>query len=324
MNSAIDGVTIRWIGRERDDLNDPVEFTASMLERRSNRFASALRRHGIAPGTVVATVLGRVPEQYTAALGTRKAGCVFAALDATEGSDLIADQLQAAQAGLVITTPTLYRRVLSPILDRLPGVDLVLICGASEDQTAQPTFRLGARLDVMSCGAFLSRGTDGFVGDPVDLDAPARWHFPIGTDRSSPATLHTHRDAEKFDDVVRGLLDAHDSETYWCTADPGWTAGLTAGVSATLAGGMNSIVDEADFDAARWLHILRRQRVEMLYTSVAALQMLRRTVAPDAAAPAFDLRVVATVGGDLDRATESWAQDFFRAPVLDTSRTAHG
>jgi acetyl-CoA synthetase len=317
VKTAVGGVTIRWIGREREDLDEPVEFTASMLEARSNRFASALERHEVPGGSVVATLLGRVPDLYVAALGSAKAGCVFAALDASDGRDLIADQLRTASASIVITTPTLFRRAVSPILDRLPAIDLVLICGASEDQTAQSTFRLAGRPDVMSCGAFLSRGTDDFVGAPTVLDTPAQWHFPVGASSAPPAVLRTHRDVAEHDEVIRRLLDAHDGQTYWCTADQGWTTGATDAVTATLASGMTSIVDEADFDAGRWLHILRHQHVELLHTSVAALRKLRQAAPHDGVTAPFDLRVVATVGDRLDRATETWARSFFRAPVLD-------
>ncbi|HSL74005.1 MAG TPA: AMP-binding protein [Ilumatobacteraceae bacterium] len=321
MKTAVGDVTIRWIGREYEDLDEPVEFTTSMLEARSNRFASALERHRIPGGSVVATLLGRVPDLYVAALGSAKAGCVFAALDASDGRDLIADQLRTASASVVITTPTLFRRALSPILDRLPDIDLVLICGASEDQTAQSTFRLTGRPDVMSCGAFLSRGTDDVSGVPADLDAPAQWHFPIGASSAPPAVLRTHRDVAEHDEAIHRLLDVHGGETYWCTADRGWPTGATDGVTATLASGITSIVDEADFDAGRWLHILRHQHVELLHTSVAALRRLREAAVAHHGAPSpFDLRVVATVGDRLDRATETWAQSFFRAPVLDLSQ----
>ena len=99
-------VAIRWIGRDRADLDDPLDIDYSMLARRSSRFAGALRRHGATAGTVVSTVLGRVPDLYVAALGTWKAGGVFVALPDSSEARSTADRLRLGRVGVAITSPT--------------------------------------------------------------------------------------------------------------------------------------------------------------------------------------------------------------------------
>ena len=71
---------IRWFGRDDLATSQPVDITYEMLDHRTNRFAGALRRRGITAGAGVATVTGRVPELYVAALGALKAGCVYTPL----------------------------------------------------------------------------------------------------------------------------------------------------------------------------------------------------------------------------------------------------
>jgi len=304
-------VAIRWIGRDVSDLDDPLDISFSMLARRSNRFAGALRHHGIAAGTIVSTVLGRVPDLYVAALGTWKAGCVFAALPSSSASQPIADRLSLARAGVVITSPTLFRRVLAPIIDRVPDVELVLICGASEDQTARSRTRPGSGPRVMSCGAFLCDGIDAFDIDATDPGSPATLHFTGEANGSPEFVVHPH--APMHD---RAGLDLRDGETFWSTTDPVWATGVADDVTAALSSGATSIVDEAEFDAMRSLHILAHRGVDVLHTSTAALQMLHGA-AQDRGPLAHGLRIVATIAEPLDPGTSRWAETFFGTAVQE-------
>jgi acetyl-CoA synthetase len=94
--------------------------------------------------------------------------------------------------------------------------------------------------------------------------------------------------------------------------------GTSYGIIAPLVRGATMIVDEADFDAARWYRILRGHRVEVFYTAPTAIRMLARV--GEAAAPADfpDLRLVASVGEPLDAESVLWAHRVFGVPVLDT------
>ena len=308
-----DDIAIRWIGRDRADLDDPLDITFSMLARRSSRFASALRRHDISAGTVVSTVLGRVPDLYVTALGTWKAGCVFAAVSAASGPEPAADRLRLGRARVVITSPTLFRRTLAPILDRLPDLETVLICGASEDQTARSAIRPGTGPLVMSCGAFLSDGADSFEVDATDPDSPATLHFTGGTDGTPECVVHPH--ARRHDGDT---LDLRAGDTMWSTTDPVWATGVADDVTAALHCGATSIVDEAECDAPRALHILAHQDVDVLYASPATLRVLR-DAAQDRGPLAHGPRVVAAIGEPLDAGTSEWAGRFFGTPVQKMS-----
>lgn len=305
-------VALRWIGRERGDLDDPLDFTYASLAGRSARFAGALRRHGVAPGAAVATLLGDVPDLYIAALGTWKARCVFTPLLSSLGPDPTAERLRVGRVAVVVTTPTLFRRTLAPILGRLTDLRLVLVCGASEDQSAGTT--VAERTLVMSCGAFLCESTGDFAGETTDPGEAATLCLTSETAAGPTALVRTHRDVEVRARTVGRALGLHRGETYWRTAGPGRATGITDGIVAALAAGATSIVDEADLDAARWRHILHHQHVDVLHTSPTALRVLRRG-SPDAE-ESFDLRVVA-VGAPLEPTTDSWVRSFLGATVLD-------
>jgi acetyl-CoA synthetase len=56
------------------------------------------------------------------------------------------------------------------------------------------------------------------------------------------------------------VLDFHEGDRFWCTADPGWVTGTSYGIIAPLVSGVTSIIDEAEFDAMRWYSILEEQK----------------------------------------------------------------
>jgi acetyl-CoA synthetase len=300
-----DHVAIKWIGRDRTDVEAPVDLTYSMLATRTDRFACALRNNGFGPGTGVATLTGRIPDLYVTALGTLKAQGTFTPLFSAFGPDPIAQRLQLGHIRVLVTTPTLYRRKVAGIVDRLPDLELVLVCGATEDQTAgSPNGRQGGPR-VMSFGAFLCDADSTFEIDRPRRSCTSRAARPGRRRVRSTCTVPSR--PSRHGALV---LDLHPDDVYWCTADPGWVTGTSYGIIAPLSNGVTEIVDEADFDAERWYRILERSRRRRL---------LHRTDGdPDARTPRTAelaathdfraLRLVASVGEPLDASRCSWCR----------------
>jgi acetyl-CoA synthetase len=69
--------------------------------------------------------------------------------------------------------------------------------------------------------------------------------------------------------TAKFALDLHSDDIFWCTADPGWVTGTSYGMVAPLVHRVTSIVDvdEADFDAQRWYHVLQDLHVTVWYTA---------------------------------------------------------
>ncbi len=108
-------------------------------------------------------------------------------------------------------------------------------------------------------------------------------------------------------------------DVYWCTADPGWVTGTSYGIVAPLAVGATVIVDEAEFDARRWLTTLTAENVDVWYTAPTALRMLMRA-GPELAGE-FDLgglRHVASVGEPLNAEVVRWGADVLGVDIHDT------
>jgi acetyl-CoA synthetase len=314
-----DHVALRWIGRQADGVDDPVDLTYAMLASRTNRFASALRHNRFGPGTGVASLTGRIPDLYVSVLGTLKAHGVFTPLFSAFGPEPIAQRLRLGRIRVLVTTPMLYRRKVAQIVDELPDLELVLICGATEDQTAGSTHRGNGGPRVISLGSFLHDGDDAFDIGYTDPEAPALLHFTSGTTGTPKGAVHVHGAVVTHHMTGRLVLDLHPDDIFWCTADPGWVTGTSYGIIAPLTNGVTSIVDEADFDAERWYHILEHHRVDVFYTAPTAIRMLQRSGLELAAAHDFSaLRLVASVGEPLDADAVHWCERVFGVPVLDT------
>ena len=313
-----DRVAFRFIGREPDDVDEPVDVTYARLAKRTNQFADAMARRHLGPGTGVATLAGRIPELYVAALGALKAQATFTPLFSAFGPDPIAQRLNIGRIRVLVTTPLLYRRKVSPILDRLPHLDLIVVCGSTEDELGARRTGSG-RPEVVSFGAFLDEGSEDFEPPPTAPETPALVHFTSGTTGQPKGAVHVHAAVVTHDATGRLVLDLHEGDTFWCTADPGWVTGTSYGIIAPLTNGVTTVVDEAEFDAQRWYRILERHAVDVFYTAPTAIRMLQRA-GDDLAATAdlSRLRLMASVGEPLDAEAVQWCQRTFGVPVIDT------
>lgn len=310
-------IALRWIGPDRADLDDPLDLSFETLASRTTRFAGALRHQGIGPGAVVATLLGRVPDLYVAAVGTWKARGVLAVLSPSCSTDVVAARLGTGHVQVLVTTPVLFRRAVAPVLHRLPALELVLVCGASEDHTASA--RSGHHARVMSCGAFVRESNGDFAVESTHPDDPATLRFTSRWTGALVPHVDSHRRAAVQHRTGRLALGLDRGDTFWCTADPDSITRISDGTIGAMAAGARSIVDESDIDPARWWQILRRHRVDVLCTSPAALRVLRESAGGDDRGGELPLRLVATVGEPLDAATAAWVGSSLGVPVLDTS-----
>ena len=116
----------------------------------------------------------------------------------------------------------------------------------------------------------------------------------------------------------RFALDLHQDDIFWCTADPGWVTGTSYGIISPLTIGATLIVDQAEFDAERWYHILQDHNVTVWYTAPTAIRMLMKIGAE--VAQRYDLsnvRFMASVGEPLNPEAVVWSNETFGRPFHD-------
>jgi acetyl-CoA synthetase len=306
-HAARDGsrLALRWLGRtgaRRD-------FTYHDLRGATNRFANVLRRLGVGAGDVVATLAGRIPSLYVAAIGTLKNRSVYTPLFSAFGPDPVVSRMTIARARVLVTTETLYRRKVEAVRARMPALEHVLLVRDASARLPPGTQDLEALLDAAS-DQFSIPATD-----PEDL---ALLHFTSGTTGTPKGAMHVHDAVVAHHETARLALDLHPGDRFWCTADPGWVTGTSYGIIAPLTHGLTMIVDEADFDAERWYRVIQDERVTVWYTAPTAIRMLMKLGAP--LARHYDLsslRFLGSVGEPLNPEGVLWGVEAFDRPFHD-------
>ncbi|MGH3462338.1 MAG: acetate--CoA ligase [Kribbellaceae bacterium] len=297
-------VAIRTIGMD----GEAVDLTYSGLGELSNRFAGVLGSLGVGPGERVFTLLGRQREMYVAALGSWKNTSVLSPLFAAFGPEPIRNRLLLGDAKVLVTTPTLYRRRIAAQRDQLPGLEHVLLIGATGELPP----------GTLDLSAALAAAPADWTIPATEPESMATLHFTSGTTGTPKGAIHVHEAVVAHHATAGFALDLRPDDVFWCTADPGWVTGTSYGIIAPLTHGVTMIADTGDFDAARWYRILSEQRVTVWYTAPTALRMLMRAGA--GLARQFDLsalRHIASVGEPLNPEVVVWAQDAYGMPVHD-------
>src|SRR6266581_7513617 len=80
------------------------QITYGEVEQQANRLARYLRKYRVGPGSLVAILLPRSLDAYTAILGTVKAGAAYLPLDPDYPADRISYILRDSHAEILLTT----------------------------------------------------------------------------------------------------------------------------------------------------------------------------------------------------------------------------
>lgn len=302
-------LALRWLGAE----GAVRDFTYTDLQAQSNQFANVLRRLHVDKGDRVFVLAGRIPELYIAALGTLKNTSVFCPLFSAFGPEPILQRLQRGDAKVLVTTVRLFTQKVAQLLERLPALDYVLLADATEEEVAAL-----ANQRILSLPKLMAEAATDFTIPPTDLEDMAVLHFTSGTTGMPKGAIHVHNAVYTHYITGKYVLDLHPGDVFWCTADPGWVTGTSYGIIAPLLHGVVNIVDEAEFNAERWYHILQEQKVTVWYTAPTAIRRLMRLdITPRTQYDLRNLRLIHSVGEPLNPEAVVWGMEKLGLPIHD-------
>ena len=297
-------VALRWLGSEGATRS----ITYAELRAESNRFANLIRNLGIASGDTVAVLTGRIPELYMAALGTFKNTSIFCPLFSAFGPEPVYQRLDRGDVKLLLTTGQYYRRKVASSMARLPNLKHVLLVDVVKHENDT----------LLSLPKLMRAAADSFTIPPTDPEQIAILHFTSGTTGMPKGALHAHSAVLTHYISGKYVLDFHPEDIFWCTADPGWVTGTSYGIIAPFVHGVTNVVDEADFDAARWCNILATEKVSVWYTAPTAIRRLMRLgLEPVREHDLRHLRLIHSVGEPLNPEAVVWGLKAMGMPIHD-------
>jgi acetyl-CoA synthetase len=301
-----DKIALFWEGKT----GESETYTFYDLFRLTNRFANVLRGLGIEKGDRVFTYMDRTPEAYISLLGALKAGAVIGPLFSAFGPDAVKDRLQDSEARVLVTNPRLVKTV-HEILDELPALEKIIILN-----------RTGTPYNMQNREVGYEKLMEG-ASDEFDIiethdEDYAIMHYTSGTTGKPKGAAHVHQAIVGHYGTAKYILDLHQDDIYWCTADPGWVTGTSYGIFGPWSNGVSQVVYEGGFGAGHWYGVIQKYKVTVWYTAPTAIRMLMK--AGEKVVKKYNLsslRYMCSVGEPLNPEAVLWGKDIIGLPFHD-------
>jgi len=304
-SSRRDKVALLWEARS----GERETYTFARMSALTSKFANVLAGLGIVKGDRVFTFIERIPEAYISVFGALKLGAITGPLFADFGPDPVRDRLKDSGAKALVTSPSLLARI-APILPNLPELKHIILV----DRSGKHQFEK----DQVNYREAMTKASPDFTGIRTGADDYSIMHYTSGTTGKPKGAVHVHAAAVQHYATGKWVLDFHDDDIFWCTADPGWVTGTSYGMFAPWTNGVSQVVYEGNFWATAWYSVIEKYKVSVWYTAPTALRMLVK--AGEDVVKKHDLsslRHICSVGEPLNPEVVVWGMKAFRQPIHD-------
>ena len=286
-------------------------YSFSKLKEETNRFANVLKSLGVKKGDRVFFFMERVPELYIGVFGALKAGAVAGPLFSAFGPEPVKERMLDSGAKILVTQPAL-RKKIAEILSELPDLEKVLVVNKNQ-RDADPL----AEGDL-SCEALMEDASTEFEIVQTTMNDYSIMHYTSGTTGKPKGAVHRHFAVVQQYATGKWVLDLHEDDIYWCTADPGWVTGTSYGMLAPWSNGVTQLIHEGGFKAGAWYELIERYKVTVWYTAPTAIRMLMKAGNEiPARSDLSSLRHINSVGEPLNPEAIAWGLPVFGQAIHD-------
>jgi acetyl-CoA synthetase len=317
-------VALIWEGEPGDSRI----LTYQMLAMEVARCANALKHLGVQKGDRVAIYMPLVPEAAIAMLACARIGAIHSVIFGGFSAEALVDRINDAEAKLVITADSGWRRGqqvalkanVDEALERCPSVTKCVVLRRVGEPVSMRDGRDLWWHDLVPAQSAVCAPV------PVDSEHPLYTLYTSGTTGKPKGVVHTTGGYLVHTLMtMKWVFDLKEEDTYWCTADIGWVTGHSYTVYGPLAAGATVLMYEGapNFPQEdRFWAIIEKYRVNILYTAPTAIRTFIKW--GESWVKKHDLsslRLLGTVGEPINPEAWMWYHTVIgggRCPIVDT------
>jgi acetyl-CoA synthetase len=318
-------VAFHWRGEEGEER----DVTYAELHRDVQRFANALKDHGIGKGDVVGIYLPMIPEVVIAMLACARIGAPHNVVFGGFSPEAVRERMEFSEAKALITVDGARRKgktapmksAVDEEISDVPSIETIFVVRATGTDCEMKEGR-----DVWFHEA-MEKADAECPPEPLDAEHPLYVLYTSGSTAKPKGVLHTT--AGYLVGVTwthRYIFDIKpESDVYWCAADVGWVTGHSYIVYGPLSNGVTSVMYEGapDYpDKDIWWEIVEKHGVTILYTAPTAIRAcIKWGVEYPNKHDLSSLRLLGSVGEPINPKAWLWYYEVIggeRCPIVDT------
>ena len=305
-----DKTALIYVGDEEER-----KLTFGELSKESNKFANFLKKVGIKKGDRVFIFMPRSPELYIGFLGIVKIGAIAGPLFEAFMEGAVKDRLQDSSAAAIITIPSMRERI--PI-DVLPDLKHIIYVGEGEagDESKFHKLPLG-HVKEWSYEKEMAEASEEHETEWMDREDPMLLHYTSGSTGKPKGVVHVHNAMIGHLQTGRWLLDLHEDDIYWCTADPGWVTGTSYGIFAPWLNGVTEVIRGGRFSVDKWYKTIEKHKVSVWYSAPTAFRFIMAAKEQPKDYDLSSLRQIFSVGEPLNPEVVKWGMEEFNLAIHD-------
>jgi acetyl-CoA synthetase len=316
-----DRVAFHWRGEEGEER----DVTYADLLRDVQRFANALKAHGIGKGDVVGIYLPMIPEVVVAMLACARIGAPHNVVFGGFSPESVRERMEFSEAKALVTVDGARRKGrTAPVKAAVDEIGMPV-------QTTFVVRHTGVDCPMGDGDVWydeaLEQADPECPAEPLDAEHPLYILYSSGSTAKPKGILHT------TGGYLTGVAWTHryvfdlkpDQDVYWCSADVGWVTGHSYIVYGPLLNAATSVMYEGAPDYPHqgiWWELCQRYGVSIFYTAPTAIRACMKWGAEHV--ERFDLsslRLLGTVGEPINPKAWLWYWKVVgggRCPVVDT------
>jgi acetyl-CoA synthetase len=270
-----DRVAFHWHGEEGEDR----DITYADLLRDVQRFANALKAHGIGKGDVVGIYLPMIPEVVVAMLACARIGAPHNVVFGGFSAEAVKERMEFSEAKALITVDGARRKgktapiksVVDDVMGDVKSLETVFVVRHTGTDCEMRDGK-----DVWYHEA-LEQADAECPAEPLDAEHPLYILYTSGSTAKPKGILHTTGGyLTQVAWTHKYVFDLKpESDVFWCSADVGWVTGHSYIIYGPLCNGATSVMYEGAPDYPHkgiWWELCERFGVTIFYTAPTAIR----------------------------------------------------